>query len=305
MKKFLSAVLALTMALALCVPAFALDISSVDGLGEASEVEVTGETKIPSIKISVPNTGKVILNPYSLEFTPEGASSAIDDQIFSVAQYVVNQSDLKVKVSTKITGTVEGATFATASVPDSETTKKVFLEYNYAKATVAADATAPTSEPTTWTKEVLGTTPVEIKDTEAVELDKKGGSAENALGFKFTGDATANPADPWTSDNTVGATVAFTFALVANDSTGGGGGGTTYGITSATCSTGTFSVASSAAAGASVTVTANSPTTGGQTATVTVAKDSDSSAVSVTDNGDGTFSFTMPAEAVTVTVVYA
>lgn len=304
MKKFLSTVLALVMALSLCVPAFAAEISSVDGLGEASEVEVTGETKIPAIKISVPTTGKVILNPYSLSFTPEGQSTAIDEQIFSVPQYVINQSDLKVKVSTKITGVIEGAAFSENSVDASETAKKVFLEYNYAKATVAVDATAPTTEPTTWDKETLSTTPVEIKDTNAVELDKKGGTDENALGFKFTGDATANPTDPWTTDNTVGATVAFTFALVANDSTGGGGG-TTYGITSATCSTGTFSVASSAAVGASVTVTANSPTTGGQTATVTVVKDSDSSAVSVTNNGDGTFSFTMPAEAVTVTVVYA
>lgn len=294
MKKFLSTVLALAMALSLCVPAFAADtvLNGVDGLGEGAVVEVTGTTQTATVKVTVPSGGNVVLNPYGLDYTVEGAANPVQDQIISAEQYIVNESNMPIKVSTSVTGTIEGTGAFAAASAVSETDKKVFLNFEIG-ATSAKDTAAASYEKVNLTKTAVACTDI--------TMDKMGG-AKPAIAFKFSGDAAKNPTNPWTTDDIIGASIAFTFAL---DNSGAGGGGTTYGITSATCSTGTFSVASSAAAGASVTVTANSPTTGGQTATVTVAKDSDSSAVSVTDNGDGTFSFTMPAEAVTVTVVYA
>lgn len=297
MKKFASAALAGAMALSMSATAFAASTTEVgmDGLADGATVEVTGTTQTATVKILVPATGDIVLNPYELDYTVEGAASPVQDQIISATQYIVNESNLPVKVSTKVTGTIEGADFATGSAT-AETDKKVNLNFNIAKMAAA------TGDPASPESKALAKTEVAFTD---ITMDKKGGS-NPVIGYNFSGDASENPDTPWTTDDIVGATIAFTFKLEGGTSGGGGGGTTTYGVTSASCATGTFTVdKSTAAANDTVTVTANSPTTGGQTATVTVTKDSDSSSVSVTDNSDGTFTFTMPAEAVTVTVVYA
>lgn len=68
MKKKLSLALALVMALSLAVPAFAADkeISDVNQLGEGASTQITGSTKAPTIKITVPTAGAVLLNPYKM-----------------------------------------------------------------------------------------------------------------------------------------------------------------------------------------------------------------------------------------------
>lgn len=299
-RKVMSALLAGAMVLSLSSTAFAstTDITTVDGMTEGQVIEVTGKTNTANIKITVPTTGSIVLNPYGLSYTDEVVTTASTAQVISAVQAIKNESELPVKVSTSVTGTIEGATFATATAV-AEGEKKVFLEFGVEKIANVADGAKPVL--TSPTKKTLSTAAVNF---EPITLDEKTG-AKPSLAFGFTGDASKNPTNAWTADDIVGATITFTFAL-DNSGNAGGGGGTTYGITSATCATGTFSVdKATAAANDTVTVTANSPTTGGQSATVTVAKDSDGSAVSVTDNSDGTFTFTMPAEAVTVTVVYA
>lgn len=103
MNKILSAALAGVMALSLMVPAFAAETEvTMDGLADGATVEVTGTTQTATVKILVPATGEVILNPYELDCTVPGAASPVQDQIISATQYIVNDSNLPVKVSMMI-----------------------------------------------------------------------------------------------------------------------------------------------------------------------------------------------------------
>lgn len=214
MNKILSAALAGVMALSLMVPAFAAETEvTMDGLADGATVEVTGTTQTATVKILVPATGEVILNPYELDCTVPGAASPVQDQIISATQYIVNESNLPVKVSTKVTGTIEGAEFSATSAV-AETTKKVNLQFGIG-ATSAKD-----TEPGTFDTRALAKTETAFAD---ITMDKKGGT-NPAVGYKFSGDASKNPDTPWTTDDVVGATIAFTFKLEGNS---GGGGSTT------------------------------------------------------------------------------
>ena len=193
MKKLMSAAMAGALALSLSVPAFASGntvLTGVDSLGEGATIEVTGTTKTADVKVTVPTSSSVVLNPYELDYTVEGAASAVNDQIISAAQYIVND------------GTTEST--------------------NYETKALTKTATAFTD----------------------ITMDEKGG-ANPAISFKFTGDAAKNPTTPWTTDDIVGATIVFSFAL---DNSGGGSGSTTPSVAASMTGTPT--------AGGSVTLNA-------------------------------------------------
>lgn len=243
MKKFLSVVLALTMALALAVPAFASGTTDIglDGLAEGATIEVTGETKTANVKVTVPTTSKVVLNPYELSYEVSQGNTDTH-QIISAPQYIVNESDLPVKVSTTVTGTIEGTGEFQAGDATAVTDKKaVHLVFNIG-ATTAKD-----TEPGTYGEtKALAKTATAFND---ITMDKKAG-ANPAIAFKFTGDAAKNPTTPWTTDDIIGATIAFTFAL--DNSGAGGGGGST--VTATITSDATGNLNSSTANSANLTV---------------------------------------------------
>lgn len=227
MKKFLSTVLALVMALSLCVPAFAADQTiGLDGLAEGATVEVTGTTETATVQVLVPTDGTVVLNPYGLSVTVDSAQKT--DQIISAPQYIVNKSNLPVKVTTKVTGTIEGGGDFAAADATAETTKKVHLEFNIGK--TSDNATESTSYET---HPLVKGTAVDFAD---IVMDKDG-DAEPAVSYKFTGDAATNPTTPWTTDDIIGATIVFTFALDNSGAGGGGGSSVTATITEASSKT--------------------------------------------------------------------
>ena len=238
MKKLMSAAMAGALALSLSVPAFASGntvLTGVDSLGEGATIEVTGTTKTADVKVTVPTSSSVVLNPYELDYTVEGAASAVNDQIISAAQYIVNESDLPVKVSTSVTGTIEGTGDFAAADATAEGTKKVHLEFNI------GETSDGTTESTNYETKALTKTATAFTD---ITMDEKGG-ANPAISFKFTGDAAENPTTPWTTDDIVGATIVFSFAL---DNSGGGSGSTTPSVAASMTGTPT--------AGGSVTLNA-------------------------------------------------
>ena len=303
----MSAALAGALALSLSVPAFAAgntDTRSeigMDGLADGAEVEITGTTRTADVKIKVPTSGAVTLNPYGLSVTVAGNS--VTDQVISAPQYIENESDLPVKVTAKVTGTIEGAEFSETAVASGETAKKVHLEFNIG-ATTATDA-----EPRTYSEaKAVKNTAVECAP---ITMDEKTGT-NKAVAYKFTGDATANPDTPWTRDDIVGATIAFTFKLEGGS--GGGGGASTYTISEGShTDTGSVitkvefkdsssNVITSAAAGDTVTVEVTA-TTG-----KTISGDVNGTGFNLTDSsssGTYTGTFTMPSANATVTLTVA
>lgn len=301
-RKVMSALLAGAMVLSMSATAFAstTDITTVDGMTEGQVIEVTGKTNTANIKITVPTTGSIVLNPYGLSYTDEVVTTASTAQVISAVQAIKNESELPVKVSTSVTGTIEGATFATATAV-AENEKKVFLEFGVEKIANVADGAKPVL--TSPTKKTLSTAAVNF---DPITLDEKTG-AKPSLAFGFTGDASKNPTNAWTADDIVGATIAFTFAL--DNSGAGGGGAITYTVTkgSVTGQAGSGAIAinkTSAAAGDTVTITVTPDTNPNVAITVTNA-DSTTTTATVNPSNANEYTFTMPAQNVTVSAVFS
>ena len=193
-KKIMSTALASVMALSLAVPAFAAD-------GDLEQnTAITGTTQAPTIKITVPATGTVTVNPYKMEVTV--GSDTKTDQIISATQFIENASDVAVKVSAQVTGTAAGnLTFATASTQGSRapTTNSVFMYFEMD----VADKTDGTADPT-WataydsksTKQILVSTKA-TKKADMLTLAAGTGTAAAATGgyaaFHLAGDAASTP----------------------------------------------------------------------------------------------------------------
>lgn len=221
-KKIASMVLAGAMALSMAVPAFAAETD----LEQSTEIE--GTTQTPTISISVPTTGAVVLNPYKMSVDVSAAqdgSEVVSDQIISATNYIKNKTDVALSVSATVTGKVAGeAVFATASTQGGTrpvTTKSafVYLEVIDAGAGDDADAVAPTTVPTdaSWhaydakaVNQVLlaakAVTKANMLTVPAVAED-----SSSFIAFRLAGDAASAPTKAWTSADTVGATIAFTF----------------------------------------------------------------------------------------------
>ena len=97
MKKITSMFLALVMALALTIPAFA----------SSGTVKVEGSIQVPTLNVVLPTTASMVMNPYnmSVKLDPRDPASAVNDQIISPTMEVKNLSNIGVQVGIKVTGT--------------------------------------------------------------------------------------------------------------------------------------------------------------------------------------------------------
>jgi len=214
LKKIISTALAGVMALSLTATAFAVDADSE----LTRNLDIAGTTKAPTIKIVVPSSGAVTVNPYQMEVTV--GSDKVTDQIISTTQYVENKSDVAIQVSAAITGKVEGAaklvTTSTQGGKTAATANNVYLVF---ESTVVDDnTTAPV-----WTGDgaVAAEDKVEVKvsttkATKDLGTLAKGdgtdaGAADGYLAFHLTGDAVKAPTKAWTEADKVSASIAFTF----------------------------------------------------------------------------------------------
>lgn len=237
-KKILSMFLALVMALALAVPAF------------AENVQVEGSINLPTINVVLPTTASMTLNPYELEvkLNPKDATETpTDAQIISPLMTVKNLSNIGVQVAVAVQG-VKGkgtAEFAAATTQGStkSTAKEAFVYAKFlvgdpdmALTDIAAEATAPSADAARLV--ILDTTKKDVTKLAADDAAAETGSDINVLkgttgktaadggvlGFRFFGDMTQAPektvgsdtvSDPWTDKDVLSATVSFTFTPVA------------------------------------------------------------------------------------------
>lgn len=246
MKKLLSGAMAAAMALSISATALAAD-TIPEGFAEQSatgNVKITGSTQLPTIKVMLPTSGSVILNPYKL--TVGSGDDATTDQVISDTQYITNRSNMAVRVTASVTGAVAGnAKFS----PTSTTAEP------------AEGATALTSNSAYVVFEMIGaddsTTAVDSWDGAATAVLKVGAvtaaCAEGAddtaknkatlmnaatigedgttpattngyIAFHLTGDAVSAPKTAWVAADKISATIAFSFSpeVVAAADEGGG-----------------------------------------------------------------------------------
>jgi len=308
MKKLCALIMVLAMVLSLAVPAFADNSEN----GNTQSVTVESENSAGTIKISVPPTSAVILNPYQMKVTA-GSTDTVGSyhQIYSAPVKCVNKSTFGLKVKAQLTGSLpdpestdhgeeNNAEFLAAPPADTDTTNGVFLYSEFGV------STNENTEPV-WASAYDASNDAQILIAEGAvpsdnpklvaTLPAASDNVPNYLWYTFNGSATKNPSTPWDSDDIVKVVVALTLTPTVN---------TVYSVTLTNTvgktGAGTSKVSYDVAPeGETITVTCTPDATLGGTPTVTAKQGS----TVLTVEGEGPFTFTMPAGDVAVTVKWA
>lgn len=184
-RKLMAAALATTLVLSSSVLAFADDQNITDIAGLATGKEITGTSTVnsPNIKVTVPTSADIIINPFKMEYTSASITTPNKSQVISAEQSIKNESDVAVAVNVAELKAEpsEGVTLATTSTSGGKVTAK----------------------------------------TNIITLGKKDDSTAEAK-FKIGGDVVANPTktdtstkattdDPWKDSDTIKVTLKLTF----------------------------------------------------------------------------------------------
>lgn len=150
-RKFLSLILALVMAMSLAIPAFADDPAG----GEEEEEEAANDTftapaavMIPTIAVTVPSTGQVFVNPFGFTVVTASGVAATAEQagdnsttptssekIVSPVYCIVNNSPMTLDVGVIASATINtGSTMTLSAVPltAGSTKKEAFVYARFA-----------------------------------------------------------------------------------------------------------------------------------------------------------------------------
>lgn len=192
-----SLVLAFLLALTAVVPARASGAETV----MTSEISLPSLDETPVIQVTVPKTGRIILNPYGLPTEIDGRTTT--EQIASETMPIINNSDTPVLVSASAVGSVSELSSLTyaAQTPQADTREKeVFLYAEFQ------------SEDGQWTgrfhneeNQILISEQASAPK-EVLLLD----SASEGM-FRLFGAAAAAPEVPWSAEDVISVTFTFTF----------------------------------------------------------------------------------------------
>lgn len=193
--------------------------AAATGNTRSTVIAATLTSKTPTIKVTVPSTGEVLLNPYSLPVTINSKSTR--QQIVSTPCVIANESDVPLQVDVTVTGQInEGSdmSLVTSSTKNStSTSKRAFIYFeiqpadtdNFSKVTwdSAYKSTKRNHIAVTKTGRTKTNTVVLASATLDGDIAEKGGYAA----FRLTGDAIVSPKKPWTEDDGLTVEIAFTF----------------------------------------------------------------------------------------------
>lgn len=209
-KKLLALVLAGIMTFGASMTTFAADASVTDSTTETA-VTGTGLVNLPTIKITVPTTFNIVLNPYQIAYEVDGET--YKTQIVTVPQLITNESDVAVAVNIKeFTATPGGETKVLPKAVGKATDKSVYLYLEVVNA-ASNDLTAVKFSG-------AGLVPATEGDgvsRDAVVTLAAGAEAPTYAAFKMGGDMVVNPVDtdgtpaPWASADKVDVSFKFTF----------------------------------------------------------------------------------------------
>lgn len=200
MKKICLALI-LFLGLAAVVPARAAGTQTI----MTSEVSLPSLEETPVIDVTVPQTGRIIINPYGLPTEIDGGTTT--EQIASETLTVFNNSEVPVIISASVSGHISelsSMTFASALPQEDTEEKEVFLYAEFQNEdglwSGSYDGSANQiliCEGTSEAKEVLTLAP---------------GPSEGV--FRMFDATSVYPADPWNTEDRVSVVFTFTFSAV-------------------------------------------------------------------------------------------
>lgn len=221
-KRVASAALAGALALSMAAPAF------------ASQSVITGNYKEVRLAVTVPTTGKAVINPYGLPIALSDSYNLSGQGISNAAPLTIqNRSAVPLDVNVSITSApLADSTFVfetNNALGASETGNKGLVKFEMFSAPALTEATLEDEDTLIGgfaaldSANALPANGVQLKgvagtpDEATKILTLREGSADGELQaggaayFRLTGEAVKAPATPWTAADGFTATIAFTF----------------------------------------------------------------------------------------------
>lgn len=209
-KHLVSLIAAVALVLCMALPAYA-----------TSKTVITATFKAPTIRVSVPSTGKVYINPTKLTLSSSTGVQFDEEknvvpQVVSVPNCIRNESEVPIEVNISAKGTVSsgsGITLVKTSTSGSTSKSKNLFMFLQMKAVDESDA--KDLENVRWDSVYDADEHVLIGTTTAsknaiVTLDEADG--EKSYGaFLLSGDCITEPTKPWKSTDKLNVNVVFTF----------------------------------------------------------------------------------------------
>lgn len=220
LKRFGSIAMAGALALSLAAPAF------------ASNSVITGNYKEVRLAVTVPTTGKAVINPYGLPIALSEKYSISGQGISNAAPLTVqNRSAVPLKVNVSITSAKTGSFVfeENAAIADGETGNKGLVKFEMFPAPALTETTLENEDVLIGgfaaldSANALPAGGVQLKgvagtpDAATNILTLREGSADGSLQaggaayFRLTGEAVKAPTTPWAATDGFTATIAFTF----------------------------------------------------------------------------------------------
>ena len=186
--------------------------------------EFTTTTKLPTINVTVPGKGSVVINPLGLPVSIGGTDST--DQIVCTPRQLINKSDVRLSVDISVTGAVkEGSDMELASSPTggAGTVKKAFVYFEIHQAdTDDLDHFEGWDEEYDPLEHIVVENGIEHEVEEIMILPAKtldGGIAPGGYApFRLAGDAVKNPDNAWKKTDGINVVIAYTFTPLSYDS---------------------------------------------------------------------------------------
>lgn len=235
-KKLISMAVTAAMIFALAAPAFAFGGggsttpsaggSSSSASATGGQVAVDSSVQEPTIKVTVPSSGAVILNPYRMIFKVSGNDHT--EVFYSAPIICKNESDCTVDVSASATAVIGGGiklvdAANSVQTPTEPGDKNVFLEMK-SGTFAASDSTDFASEKTelkfTFEQANKGYGYGAKGDGITIEdkyLSLPYSEDPTYFGFILNGDANQNTSVVWTASDTIAVTIVLTFTPKAID----------------------------------------------------------------------------------------
>lgn len=232
MKRFLATATALSLLVG--TTCFAADDATIGSIGDAAEgtaVEVSGSVEVPTISITVPTTADIVINPYQMSVTPDGAEASTN-AIICPEYTITNESNVAVAVNVVSLGAnlenANGAVMATSVLKGTETTKSVFCYLD-----VHEKGKTPTAYSKATNQLLVGTT-AKPASKEAIATLAAGNETPATCDFSFAGSVIANPkvtdsVKAWSGSDSISIALKYSFTpqvITTTTNSGPAGSGT-------------------------------------------------------------------------------
>jgi chemotaxis protein histidine kinase CheA len=199
--QFLSAALALCLALTLNVP---LCAAAADLPTEDDDLVAVPETPDDLIEVTVPATGQITINPYRMHVVVDAETGETSrDQIVHQAQTLVNHTDFPVAVNVSLSAAFPAASnarFVTAPPDRSSQEKDVFLYVEFQ------------NDPDQWLDGYVGADNQLIVTDQVMDAENVMTLAPNGQGsFHFSGAMAAGDYPMWSADDAFSVNMVFSF----------------------------------------------------------------------------------------------